>query len=61
MGTHWESSPSPPSQKKNNGRGMNSGLHQIVITINYIMSTTNIMVFSSILWHGKSGENFPKI
>jgi hypothetical protein len=28
-----------------NGRGMNSRLHKILMTINYITSTTNIMVF----------------
>jgi hypothetical protein len=43
-----------------NGRGMNSRLHEILMTINYIMSTTSIMVFFSMLWHGKFGENFPK-
>jgi hypothetical protein len=43
-----------------NGRGMNSGLHEILMSINYIMSTTSIMVFFSILWDGKFCENFPK-
>jgi hypothetical protein len=43
-----------------NGRGMNSGWHDILIIITYRMSTTSIMFFFSILWHGKFGENFPQ-
>jgi hypothetical protein len=40
-----------------NGRGMNSGLHQILITIIYIMSTTSIMVLKKIC----GMENMAKI
>ncbi len=43
-----------------NGRGMNSGLHQILMTINYIMSTTSIMVFLFNLVAWKISQKFPQ-
>jgi len=42
-----------------NGRGMNSGLQDILITINYIMSTTSIMGFFFNLVAWKIWRKFP--
>jgi len=44
-----------------NGRGMNSGLHEILMTINYIMSTTSIMVFFQSCGMEKLAKNSQKI
>jgi sugar phosphate permease len=39
---------------------MNSGMHQILMTINYIMSTASIMVFLFNLVAWKIWRNFPQ-
>jgi len=43
-----------------NGISMNSGLHKILITINYIMSTTSIIRFFSNVVAWKIWRKFPQ-
>jgi len=49
-----------PFLAKANGRGMNSGLHEILMTINYIMSMTSTMVFFCNLVAWKIWRKFPQ-